>query len=254
MPLKNITNTVAAPHGRGAKREQARAPKRTLSEAYEVDAEEMAAVKEEIYGRSQRKRKMFGWAKCPKFILDPLVERMMRMAGATKEDVFLDLGSGIGNVCQSVATMVGCRTVGIELTKENHNVAVDTAEAFHQYRADNQLTPVTTDFIQGDLRVHVPSLYKDATIVWCANLLFPLKLDCFLVYAFREFRPGTRIFVMKDIILHTDPYHTLQEGGFKYFTFEDFHWGPGDVEWTDLPGNLYMYTRTSYTGEDEDDE
>ena len=217
-----------------------------------LSAADMAAAKADVYALCSQKRKNGAWGKCPKCILDPLIERMMHMSKATKNDVFLDVGSGMGNVCESWATRVGCQTIGVELVKENYALGVEAAPRFQEFRENNGLDAPRVDYIQGDIKKHWDSIAEDATIVWIANKCFPVSLDCFMVDAILDLKPGTRIFTMKDLVLHTRPEDSLQSELCQYFTFDELPWGAGDVEWTNKPGMIHMYTRTSLLRDDDE--
>eukprot|EP01061_Rhynchopus_euleeides_P031099 TRINITY_DN51521_c0_g1_i1.p2 TRINITY_DN51521_c0_g1~~TRINITY_DN51521_c0_g1_i1.p2 ORF type:complete len:322 (+),score=144.12 TRINITY_DN51521_c0_g1_i1:106-966(+) len=219
-----------------------------------LTADQMADLKHDVYTKCARKRKNFGWAKCPKEILDPLIERMMVMARATPDDVFLDIGSGVGNVVETVATRIGCRSIGVELVRENYAVSVEAAPHFAQHRQDTGLAnpECRVEYLLGDVRKHWASLRDDVSIIWMANKFFPMEVDCFLLDAIETLKPGTRIFTMKDLVLHTDPECESQRERCQYYTFEEIRWGADDVEWTQKPGVIHMYTRTDVIRQDEE--
>lgn len=50
-------------------------------------------------------------------IMPGLVDEITRIAGLTSDSVFVDLGSGVGQVVGQVSLMVGCFSYGIELDK-----------------------------------------------------------------------------------------------------------------------------------------
>eukprot|EP01063_Lacrimia_lanifica_P019470 TRINITY_DN2677_c0_g1_i1.p2 TRINITY_DN2677_c0_g1~~TRINITY_DN2677_c0_g1_i1.p2 ORF type:complete len:295 (+),score=132.56 TRINITY_DN2677_c0_g1_i1:72-956(+) len=234
---------------------------RTLSESHlaaglQLDADVMDELKQDIYERCGKRRKMLHWAKCPKFILDPLIERMMVLAKVTPQDTFLDIGSGVGNVVESMATRVGCNGVGIEIAKVNHEVAMAAKPLFAEYRSQHGLREAKTEFVCGDIMKMADGMdyINNASVIWCSNKLFPIEVNSYLVNAFKETPPGTRIFVMNNLYNHHRPSCKTQAECFKYFKFTDFAWGAGDVEWTNAPGCMYMYTRTDYVeGDDSDD-
>ncbi|KAJ9464061.1 Histone-lysine N-methyltransferase [Diplonema papillatum] len=215
---------------------------------YALSTEDMAALKAKLYGQCTLKRKSMAWVKCPKFILDPLIDRFMNLANASSDDFFLDIGCGIGNVVQSVATRVGCPCVGIELVKSHYDVAMESAALFHKYREEHQLPQPSIEFIRSDARKVADDYVDTATIVWAANLLFPMEVNVFLINFMMRLRPGTRIFTMTNLIPH-DPERNGDSSLTKLFEYEDLTWGKGEVEWTDVPGPLYMYTRTDVLSE-----
>ena len=201
--------------------------------------EEMAIIKTKVYNSCEKKRKNLSWAKCPKFIMDPLINRIMNMMNASPEDHFVDAGCGIGNVMAHVATRFGCHCTGIELVGCNLDVAIEAESKFAAYRNEYNLTKPKVDYIKGDLRQQLPLLCDTIDILWCTNLLFSLEVDVFLLGQLYRLKPGCRIFLMKDLVV--DRHNT---GSNRYFEKTKFQWGSGDVEWTNEPGNLFMYIRT----------
>ena len=47
-----------------------------------------------------------------------------------REDVLLDIGSGIGNVLLQVSAQVGCRVYGIEIDSELHKIAAQLKDHY----------------------------------------------------------------------------------------------------------------------------
>ncbi|MEM7402486.1 MAG: hypothetical protein AAF310_00485 [Myxococcota bacterium] len=89
-----------------------------------------------------------------------------------KEDVFYDLGSGVGKlVLQAhLATPVG-KSVGIELSKTRYDIAND---ALKQLRADGLIDPARV--LQLRLQNILTAKWDDATVVYTCSTLFPDKL------------------------------------------------------------------------------
>jgi ubiquinone/menaquinone biosynthesis C-methylase UbiE len=51
------------------------------------------------------------------------VDRMVRDAQIGPDDVFFDLGSGVGNVVLQVAAQTGCCARGVEIRADLHDIA-----------------------------------------------------------------------------------------------------------------------------------
>ena len=49
--------------------------------------------------------------------------KMFGMVNLNKDDIFIDIGSGIGNTCLQASYTVGCDSRGIELVKDRHAIA-----------------------------------------------------------------------------------------------------------------------------------
>jgi H3 lysine-79-specific histone-lysine N-methyltransferase len=54
-------------------------------------------------------------------VKENLVELVIEKTMIGKDDQFLDIGSGIGQICIQVAATVGCKTLGFELIQERND-------------------------------------------------------------------------------------------------------------------------------------
>ena len=200
---------------------------------------EITAIKTAVYTVCEKKRKMLGWAKCPKYTLDPLVDRVMKMMNAKAGEHFVDAGCGTGNIIAHVATRFGCDCTGIEIAKWNLDVAKEAESKFRAYRAEASLPQPNVSYIHGDLRVQLPAITTTTDILWCSNFLFPIEVNAFVLGQLYRLKPGARVFMMRDLIPDRE-----NMGATKYFEKTKFQWGAGEVEWTDIPGDLFIYVRT----------
>eukprot|EP01061_Rhynchopus_euleeides_P040021 TRINITY_DN6873_c0_g1_i4.p1 TRINITY_DN6873_c0_g1~~TRINITY_DN6873_c0_g1_i4.p1 ORF type:complete len:195 (+),score=76.93 TRINITY_DN6873_c0_g1_i4:171-755(+) len=179
---------------------------------------------------------------------------MLLLSCATPNDVFLDIGSGIGNVVESVAMRVGCPTIGVEFVEHNYQLSLEAAPHFKDFRKRHGLDGPDPRYILGDIRKVWEGIRHEPTIIWCSNKLFPLELDIWLLRHIQTLPAGTRIMMWKDLVLHTDPESPMQREMCRYFTFDSIECQPGDLEWTNKPATLQMYTRTAFTDDDSESE
>jgi SAM-dependent methyltransferase len=130
----------------------------------------------------------------------PVVEAMLRLAGATRGDVIFDLGSGDGRIPIAAARAYGVRGVGIELDGRMVELARRNArdagiERLVEFRQE--------DLFLADLR--------EATVV--TLFLFP-DLNRRLEPKLRaELRPGTRIVSHRFGIGDWPPDRTIEVDG-----------------------------------------
>jgi len=100
-------------------------------------------------------------------------EMVLRLLKLLKDDILLDVGSGTGKVVIQTAIRSKIkRCIGIELIAGRHNVAVRALGGLQQTMPEiaGKIT-----FINGDaLTVDFP----DATVVFIANHIFELQLNC----------------------------------------------------------------------------
>ena len=69
----------------------------------------------------------------------PFVEDIIRKTQLSKDSIFVDLGSGIGNVVLQLAYQVGCKCIGVEIRKELHDIAIDMHKSLLQKIDDIQM-------------------------------------------------------------------------------------------------------------------
>eukprot|EP00741_Cyanophora_paradoxa_P022865 tig00021521_g22085.t1 len=67
-------------------------------------------------------------------VLSPFVRIIIKELKLTKDDVFLDIGCGWGNVVFQVAALVGCRAVGIEVRADLHQASMSVLPHFNRVR------------------------------------------------------------------------------------------------------------------------
>ena len=104
------------------------------------------------------------------------LRQFMMAVSATKDDIFLDLGSGKGSLVIQAAQEFGQKSMGIELSTIRHEEALENL----QFANTNSNRPNDVLFFCGDAAgedaQHLLST-KLPTIVWCSNLLFDQTLQ-----------------------------------------------------------------------------
>jgi predicted RNA methylase len=111
---------------------------------------------------------------------DDVVDRMLRLADVTRDDVVFDLGSGDGRIPIAAARHYGARGVGIELdaglvARSNANASAAGVQNLVEFRTENLLTADVS-------AATVVTLY----LVSSANRALRPVLQ-------RQLKPGTRI-------------------------------------------------------------
>ena len=87
------------------------------------------------------------------------IRKLLRLAGATKGDVFYDLGCGVGQLCVVAVTEFGVRkAVGIEM---HHGRAEKAAARVKELGLSDRIEIRNEDFMESDIH--------DATIAYCGT-------------------------------------------------------------------------------------
>jgi len=115
------------------------------------------------------------------FVATPqdVVERMLEMAGVTKQDVLYDLGCGDGRILVTAARKYGCRAVGYDLDPLRLREAQASAA---QHQVSHLVTVERKDVLKADLR--------EATVV---TLYLGTEINARLIPQLERLRPGSRI-------------------------------------------------------------
>jgi hypothetical protein len=208
------------------------------------------------------------------------MKRMMEILELRKDDVFLDVGHGIGNTCLHAAFCIGCDARGIEVVSGRHSIAeVFRDQLISQNRA---MTPPRA--IGGiDLRLgrledptHTEFLTKGVTRAYVNNFsgVFAERsskndqkwfLDDYVAGLFALLEPGAIMITFHPLNLGLDreganeqrKKHNLTESGnSSFFVFERLALGKAckTVKWNIRSGNqteiqVYKYTRVRQPSE-----
>ncbi len=124
-----------------------------------------------------------------------LVNEFIRQVGLTSDDIFFDLGSGVGNVVLQVAAQTGCEAHGVEIRPELHNIALSIKDYCAGSTGGQDFS--RAHFVNGD--VSNPSIdITSATVVYVNNFCFPEQLQQLVLEKFkRGLRDGTRVISLK---------------------------------------------------------
>ena len=125
-----------------------------------------------------------GWIPTPA----PMVEGMLRMAGVSKDDLVVDLGSGDGRIPIFAAKAFGARGLGIEL---NRDLVAYSIESAKKEGVSDRASFVNGDIFEVD--------FSKGTVL---TLFMPPQVNARLMPKIFAMKPGTRIvsyvFAMED--------------------------------------------------------
>ena len=103
----------------------------TMSErAYTLDFKNRQKLEESIQG--QKKDSSTGQNTMYGAVTESFVEFLIQFSSLGRNDRFLDIGSGIGQVVMQVAATVGCVSYGIEIIKERHEAGITLINALNK--------------------------------------------------------------------------------------------------------------------------
>ena len=132
-------------------------------------------------------------------LLPPFASQIFRDTRMTPDSIFLDLGSGVGNVVLQAALEVGCEAHGIEMM-ENACVAARAQET--EFKARCRLWGLgkgKTSLLQGDFLSdsRVNAILRQADVVLVNNQAFQPDLNDALKIIFLDMKEGARLVSLK---------------------------------------------------------
>jgi hypothetical protein len=166
------------------------------------------------------------------------VTELVKHVKITKNDVFFDLGSGIGNVVMQISLDTGCLAVGIEKELARHEAALRLLEQCKNIEPGihENVQLLCKDISQDDINL------SQATVIYVANLCFDEQLQWKLLEHFSLLKKGTTIITLKSLF--------GQRNGYKKTRIETFLQQEfsikgmiGCVSWTTNPINCFVYKK-----------
>lgn len=128
-------------------------------------------------------------------LLPPFVHTIFQQAGLNSQSVFVDLGSGVGNVVLQSALQTGAESHGIEIMDRAAEYAKNQAS---ELRARSRLWnislgPITLlhgDFLEAP---EIDAVLRRADVVLVNNKVFPQKLNGKLLDKFLDLKEGCKV-------------------------------------------------------------
>ena len=163
-------------------------------------------------------------------------------------DVFVDLGSGVGNVVLQTALEVGCESWGCEMMKEYYGVA-DLQHAEFLARCRLWGLSVGKIFLEkGDFleNAAIKKALRKADTVLVNNQVFTPELNETLTNLFLDLKDGCRVVSLKSFVPSdhritsrnlNSPYNVLSVEKKRYYS--------NCVSWTNEGGTYYVSTKDS---------
>jgi precorrin-6B methylase 2 len=181
--------------------------------------------------------------------------QLIRHMAITSDDVFVDIGSGIGTVVMQVALMCGCRAMGIEIRTALHRVAETFLAQLKEFSARRGWTGMGEVLLLSGDATALPELevandhgvkLRDATVVFCNNYVFSVELEDKIFNMLDQcLKPGAKVVVMKPYCPRYRPGSQRWSGhvlnNFKY-PYEVASTARESVSWTSNAVSYFIYT------------
>lgn len=181
-------------------------------------------------------------------LLPKFVSEIFRVTGLGPDHVFVDLGSGVGNVVLQAALEAGCESWGCEIM-ENACVLADLQEQEFKARcrlwglANGKIHLRRGDFLEN---ASIGNALQEADVVLVNNQAFTPELNDRLTSKFLDLKEGCKIVSLKSFVPAghkitprnlNSPYNILHVVEKRYFS--------ACVSWTDASGSYFVSTKDS---------
>lgn len=178
-------------------------------------------------------------------LLHPFVSDILgpKQTAMDSTQLFVDLGSGVGNVALHAALEIGCEALGCEVMEN----ACDLADAqLVEFAARCRLwglRPGKVTLERGDFRTNakVHEALKRADVVLVNNQAFTAQLNENLVTMFLDLKPGCRVVSLKSFVKSSA--HNVNDVGATILDVVDLRYPEGYVSWTGAGGSYCIATR-----------
>jgi H3 lysine-79-specific histone-lysine N-methyltransferase len=179
----------------------------------------------------------------PRFISNIFKETKLKSG-----QVFVDLGSGVGNVVLQAALEIGCESWGCEMMSNACDLA-DLQQAEFKARCRLWgLAPGKTHLVRGDFleQQSIVDVLKRADVILINNQAFTPQLNNELINHFLDMKEGCKIVSLKSFV---PAGHKIQSRNLNspinLLKVQQKNYWSNSVSWTDVGGTYFIATKDS---------
>ncbi len=176
-------------------------------------------------------------------LLHDFVSNIFELTGLRSDMVFVDLGSGVGNVTLQAALEKGCESWGCEMMQNACKLADEQKKEFPARCRLWGIAPGKVHLERGDFRKSERTLaaLKRADVVLVNNQAFTAQLNDNLVNMFLDLKAGCKVVSLKTFV--HDNKNAANDVASSILDVEDFTYSGGHVSWTSTSGTFCISTR-----------
>ncbi len=184
-------------------------------------------------------------------LLHPFISDILERTKATSDKVFVDLGSGVGNVALQAALEIGCESWGCEMMENACNLADAQLKEFTARCRLWGIAPGKVYLERGDFRKNekILAALKRADIVLVNNQAFTSQLNDNLVNMFLDLKPGCKIISLKTFV--HDNKIAENDVATSILDVEHLTYPEEYVSWTSASGTFCISTRKGESTEND---
>ncbi|GME44659.1 Histone-lysine n- h3 lysine-79 specific [Neofusicoccum parvum] len=179
-------------------------------------------------------------------LLPRFVHRIFQETKLKSDQIFVDLGSGVGNVVLQAALEVGCESWGVEsMPNPSFCASLQKREIMQRARLWNislgKINLLADDFLENQ---EVGRVLNRADVIVVNNKAFSPELNGALLDKFLDLKEGAKIVSLKPFV---DPDHEIKSFNVNdrvnLFSCTEKEYFSGSVSWTDEGGKYYIQVK-----------
>lgn len=179
-------------------------------------------------------------------LLHPFISKILvEQTRMTSDQVFVDLGSGVGNVCLQAALEIGCESWGCEMMENACNLADAQRREFGARCMLWGLRHGRVRLERGDFRKNsaILEVVKRADVVLVNNKAFTSQLNDDLARMFLDLKTGCKVVSLKSFVADVKSSHHINDVASTILDVEEYSYPEGYVSWTNAGGPYFISTR-----------
>jgi H3 lysine-79-specific histone-lysine N-methyltransferase len=181
-------------------------------------------------------------------LLPPFVSKIFKITNMRSDQVFVDLGSGVGNVVLQAALEIGCESWGCEIQDIPCQLAEEQGQEFRARCRLWGLAPGETHLETGDFleNQNIAKVLRRADIILVNNQVFGAALNDRLVHLFLDLKDGCQIVSLRSFVPYEHKFSSRTENSLTNILEVDRkEYFSGSVSWTDAGGQYFIATKDS---------
>ena len=181
-------------------------------------------------------------------LLPLFISQIFRDTHLNSDSVFLDLGSGVGNVVLQAALEVGCESWGIEMMPNPCELARAQATEFPARCRMWGLAVGSVSLLQGDFLddARLGAVLRKADVVLVNNQAFLPKLNDNITTLLLDLKEGAKVVSLKSFVPSGWKLTSRTSGDPKgVLEVEQKEYWSKCVSWTDIGGEYFIATKNS---------
>ncbi|KAH6654312.1 histone methylation protein DOT1-domain-containing protein [Truncatella angustata] len=164
----------------------------------------------------------------------------------TSDKVFMDLGSGVGNVVLQAALEIGCASYGCEMVDNSCNFAEAQEKEFRSRCLLWGIRPGLVTLERGDFRTSkkILEVLPRADCILVNNKAFTPTLNDALVRMFMDLKPGCKVISLVSFVMGNEK-NGVNDIANSIFEVEEHQYYEDWVSWSHAGGRYFVSTRRS---------